>query len=67
MNPFARNYTPQLDSAALSKEARRSKAATARREAGMRSEDPDRRRAAIGTVEGLKSCPTKADKSTSRM
>lgn len=66
MNPF-RNYTPVLDATAIKREAKASKTASANREAGMRSEDPERRFAATGTMPHLKASPTKADKSNSRM
>lgn len=67
MSPFSRDYTPQVDSAAITKAARQSKRSTANREAGMASDDPERRFAATGTMPHLKSSPTKADKSNSRM
>ena len=67
MSPFARDYTPQLDAEAVKRSARQSKRSTACREAGMASDDPDKRFAYSGTMPHLKSSPTKADKTNSRM
>ena len=67
MNAFARDYTPLLDAAAIKRSAKQSKTATANREAGMASDDPERRFAATGTMPHLKASPTKADKTNSRM
>jgi hypothetical protein len=67
VSPFSKAYTPQLDAAAIKRQARASKTATANREAGMASADPERRFAATGTMPHLKASPTRADKTNSRM
>jgi hypothetical protein len=55
MNPFARDYTPQLDATAIKRQAKASKTATKRREDGMRSDDPIKRAAATGNMGELSS------------
>jgi hypothetical protein len=67
VSPFSKAYAPQLDAKAIKRQARASKTSTANREAGMQSANPDRRRAATGTLEGIKSSQSKADKTNSRM
>jgi hypothetical protein len=67
MNPFAKTYTPQLDAAAIKRQAKASKTSTANRAAGMASDDLEKRRAATGTMPHLKASQSKADKTNSRM
>jgi hypothetical protein len=55
VSPFAKTYTPQLDASAIKRQAKASKTATARREEGMRSDDPIRRAAATGNMGELSS------------
>ncbi len=55
MNAFASNYTPQLDAAAIKRQAKASKTSTANREAGMASDDPLRRLSASGSMGDLSS------------
>jgi hypothetical protein len=55
VTPFSRDYTPQIDAAAIKRQAKASKTATERRAAGMASDDPIKRAAATGNMGELSS------------
>jgi hypothetical protein len=55
MNPFSKAYAPQIDATTIKRQAKASKTATERREAGMRSDDPIKRAAATGNMGELSS------------
>ena len=59
-NPFSPDYKPQIDLKDIVRDGRISQIRTQQRREGLASDDPERRRTASGTIEGMGA--TKEDK-----
>lgn len=54
-NPFSKDYKSQIDTVAISRDAKTSRIRTQSRQKGLTSDDPDVRRRSTGTLGGLSS------------
>lgn len=52
-NPFSPDYKPQIDMSDVRRETRISETRSRQRREGLASSDPERRRVASGTIDGL--------------